>query len=324
MNKPEISVIMPMHNSERYLKGAINSILQQTFRNFEFIIIDDGSSDNSGKIVKCFDDPRIKFFEGERQGIVQQLNFGLTVANSDVIARMDSDDTCNPQRLTIQYNYLKNNKSVDLVGTNFNIINERGNFVVRKNLPECHNDIEFMMPVTASVLHSTILTYKKTVIKIGGYNATSLFSEDHELFLRMLLDGNKMYNIQIPLYNYRVWTGASTGNNFDIQNDCMYRNGLSYLDKKFTGSLKTNFNYYFRRGLLEYYRGNMNVARHYLFVSLKMKPKKIVKLSRYLMISLLGNVFISWLRSIGLLGKVSILISKFFKRDFHIISPIGK
>ncbi len=119
---PAISVLMPCYNVEKYVASAINCILAQTFENFEFIIINDGSSDKTDEIISGFSDKRIKYFNRARKGIVEQLNFGISVSSADIIARMDADDSCLPDRLNIQYNFLKEHKDISLVGTNFILI----------------------------------------------------------------------------------------------------------------------------------------------------------------------------------------------------------
>jgi glycosyltransferase involved in cell wall biosynthesis len=322
MNKPEISVVMPVYNSEKFLEAAIKSILNQTFTDFEFIIIDDGSKDRSSEIVKSFNDARIKLFERKKQGISEQLNFGIEKSSSELIARMDADDLCDSERFEAQYNYLLANKDISLVGSSFNMIDENGKVIMQKNLPEYHNDIEFMMPVTASLQHGSIVVQKKAIVEIGGYKTGSMFAEDHELFLRMLLMGSKMYNIQIPLYSYRIWSGASTSDSkHKIQNESVYKNGLYYLNNIYKENLGRDFNYQYRIGLLEYHRGDINSARKHLFLSLKLKPERFFNLSRYLIISMLGDKLVKWLRSKGILGKISILINKYTSKDFHIISP---
>jgi glycosyltransferase involved in cell wall biosynthesis len=322
MNKPEISVVMPVYNAEKFLESAIKSILNQTFTDFEFIIVDDGSEDRSSEIVKSFKDARIKFFEREKLGIVEQLNFGIEKSSTELIARMDSDDLCDSTRLEIQYNYLKANKDISLVGSSFNMIDENGKVIMQKNLPEYHNEIEFMMPIISSLQHGSILVQKKAIVEIGGYKTGSLFAEDHELFLRMLLAGIKMHNIQIPLCSYRIWAGASTSDSkHKIQDVSVYKNGIYYLNNIYKENSGRDFNYQYRIGLLEYHRGDINSARKHLFLSLKLKPERFFNLSRYLIISMFGDKLVKWLRSKGILGKISILISKCTKKDFHIISP---
>ncbi len=94
----KISVVMAVYNEENYLRDSIESILNQTFTDFEFIIIDDGSTDKSSKIIESYKDNRIQFFKNEKKGIVKQLNFGINVANSQIIARMDADDIAERNR----------------------------------------------------------------------------------------------------------------------------------------------------------------------------------------------------------------------------------
>ncbi|RZK15481.1 MAG: glycosyltransferase family 2 protein, partial [Flavobacterium sp.] len=118
---------MPVFNSERYLKQAIESILNQTFKNFEFIIINDGSSDSSDKIINSFNDTRIIYVNNEtNRGIVAALNEGLSLSKGKYIARMDADDVANPDRLTLQHQFLINNPAYKLCGTNAVAINNEG------------------------------------------------------------------------------------------------------------------------------------------------------------------------------------------------------
>lgn len=322
MNKPEVSVIMPVYNAERYLEAAVKSILNQSFTDFEFIIIDDGSVDKSKEIIKSFDDQRIKFYAREKWGIVEQLNFGIKVSSADIIARMDSDDLCDERKMEIQFNFLKNNKDIDLVGTNFLMIDKGGKIISKKRQPEFHKEIEFMMPVTASILHSTIMVYKRTVTDVGCYKLLSPNAEDHELFLRILLAGYKMYNIQSPLYNYRIWSEKSNDSKYVVQNESIYRNGKQYLDQKYSSVDNKDFSYHYRSGLLEYYRGNINIAKRNLFIALKIKPEKFFSLVRFLALSLLGDKTVKKMRSLGILKNTSILINKYFNKDFHIIAPL--
>ena len=128
-NNPEISVIMPVYNGDKFLIKSIKSILNQTFKNFEFIIINDGSSDNSLKIIESFDDRRIKFFNNlENRGISFTLNKGLKVAKGKYIARQDQDDISLPDRLTLQLEYIREN-NIDLVDTNLTFIDENDQYI---------------------------------------------------------------------------------------------------------------------------------------------------------------------------------------------------
>ena len=121
MIAPRISVIMPVYNSEKYVSFAIKSILNQTYRNFEFIIVNDGSTDNSEKIILLYKDQRIIYRKKEHTGISDTLNFGLKIARGEWIARMDSDDISLSDRLEKQMKYIQNNREISVISTAYAI-----------------------------------------------------------------------------------------------------------------------------------------------------------------------------------------------------------
>ena len=110
---------MPVYNGEKYLQEAIESILNQTFKDFEFIIINDGSTDKTLEIIKSFTDPRIKLITQENRGIIYSLNKGITESRGKYIARMDADDISLPERLEKEYRFLEQNPNYGIVGTTF-------------------------------------------------------------------------------------------------------------------------------------------------------------------------------------------------------------
>ncbi len=123
MKKPLVSVIMPVYNAEKYVGEAIESILNQTFTDFEFLIFNDGSTDNSSKIIKSYKDDRIIFFDyKENFGYVKHLNDGIKLAKGEYIARMDADDISLPERFQKQYDFLEKNKDVVLCGTWYRVL----------------------------------------------------------------------------------------------------------------------------------------------------------------------------------------------------------
>ena len=127
VHQPIISVVMPVYNAESYLEEAIESVVSQTFKDFEFIIIDDGSSDNSLEIIKKFskNDNRIFYISRENKGIIHSLNEGLNKSSGLYIARMDADDVSYPKRLEIQYNFMVENK-LDICGGDYISIGQDG------------------------------------------------------------------------------------------------------------------------------------------------------------------------------------------------------
>jgi len=315
MSENLISIIMPIKNAEKYIRDSIQSILNQTYKNFEFIIIDDGSTDGSQKIIESIKDDRIKFYKKESAGLIEQLNFGLGEAKGEFVARMDADDTVSPEKLEMQINYLLNNKDIQLVGTNFTFIDENGKSIMPKKLPEEHRDIEFMMPFIDSVLHSSILTYKSVLIDSGGYDKEYYSAEDDELFLRLLSLGYKMHNIQRSLYRYRLVERPSEY--YDMQKINYYKCSIKYLDNHYTE--KTG-EYYLRMGLLEYYRGSINKSREHLLKSLKYKGIKRKYFFRYIPVTFLGDKIVNFLRKKKISSKVNSYFNKKFKYDTYNIS----
>ena len=129
MSLPEISVIMPVYNEEKYVKEAVESILNQTFTKFEFIIVNDGATDGSQNIIDSFGDSRIiSLFNESNLGISESLNKGIKFAKGKYIARMDANDVANETRFEKQVSYLDNN-NVGLVGTQYELIDEDSNTI---------------------------------------------------------------------------------------------------------------------------------------------------------------------------------------------------
>jgi glycosyltransferase involved in cell wall biosynthesis len=324
MNNDLISVIMPVLNAEEYIIDSINSILNQTYENFEFIIIDDGSTDNSANKIRMFSDPRISFYSRHNEGLINQLNFALSLSKGKYIARMDADDLCDASRFERQVEFLENNKNIQLVGSNYFYIDKNGKIIIEKRFPEWHDDIEFMMPVTASILHSTMFVYRDNIIKINGYDNTKLYAEDHDLFLRLIESGCRMHNLQIPLCYYRIGIDSEANKYAHIQQKTVYESGTAYLQKKFSAEFRMSFNYLFRDALLEYYRGDMDKARRMFFNLLRAYPTRVLSFLRYLTISLFGEKIIRALRGKNILIRMSFMFDKIIGKDFNNIQNPGK
>ncbi len=125
--KPKISVLMPVYNAEKFLREAIESILGQSFRFFEFIIVNDKSTDASKKIILSYSDSRIRYLENKKNlGVAGALNVGLEQTRCSLIARMDADDISLPDRFALQHAEMSKNKDVVVIASNFDIINEEG------------------------------------------------------------------------------------------------------------------------------------------------------------------------------------------------------
>ena len=126
---PELSVVMAIYNGREFLREAIDSVLSQTMRDFEFVIVDDGSTDGSHSIVESYSDPRIRIISQENTGLAQALNNGISESKGEFIARMDQDDICLPERFAVQLEFLKNHHDVVAVGCGAIYMDESGKSV---------------------------------------------------------------------------------------------------------------------------------------------------------------------------------------------------
>jgi len=319
---PKLSVIMPVFNEERFLVAAIESILSQTFTDFEFIIIDDGSIDDSFEIIKSYQDSRIRFFKSENKGMVEQFNFGIVNSSTLLIARMDADDIAIKNRFEVQYKYLSSNPDIHIVGANIEYINEDGESIGEKKYPELHNDIEFMMPVESAVCHPVTIMRREIFDVLGLYKIEYDYAADHELFLNLIYHGYKFYNVQDTLLKYRPRFMRTDLSRMKNSNMISYKLGIDYLNRQNIKSSQSGskYSYYFRMGLIEYYRGSLPLSRKHFINAWMSSKHKTFKILRYFSISLLGQKFINFLRKSSLLPKFSLYLNKITKIDLHRIS----
>jgi glycosyltransferase involved in cell wall biosynthesis len=316
---PKISVIMPVYNEQRYLKDAIESILNQTFTDFAFIIIDDGSVDDSSEIIKSYQDTRIRFFRSEKKGMAEQFNFGIVNSSTPLIARMDADDIAIKNRFEVQYKYLSSNPDIHIVGSNIEYINEEGKSVGEKKYPELHDDIEFMMPIESAVCHPVTIMRREIFDKIGLYNTEYDYSADHALFLNIIYSGYKFYNLQEILLKYRPRIIRPDMSRVGNSNMISYKLGIDYLNRlNIESSHSSNkYSYYFRMGLIEYYRGSLSLSRKYFIKAWMNSKNKMFKILRYFSVTLFGQRFIDFLRKSSLLPRFSLYLNKITKFDLH-------
>jgi glycosyltransferase involved in cell wall biosynthesis len=189
---PTISVIMPVYNGERYLGAAIESILNQSFKDFEFIIIDDGSIDDTIQILEKYqrvDDRIIIYRQPKNFGIVEALNKGLQMSQGKYFARLDADDLSLPSRLETQFQYLESHPEIGVVGSNIKIINPTGkitsNFINTPNLPETPTEIRWSLCFSCTLMHPVVMARREILIEAGGYRHTAKHAEDYDLWTRI-------------------------------------------------------------------------------------------------------------------------------------------
>lgn len=212
--KPLVTVLMPVYNAEKYLKEAIDSILLQSFTDFEFIIINDGSTDNSKNIILSYNDKRIKYFENENNiKLIATLNRGLELANGKYIARMDADDISLPERLEKQVVFMDKNQDIGLCGTWIQMMGT--NELV--DYPEDNEMIKIHLMRYSSIGHATVMMRKDYFIKNSlYYDGNYIHAEDYELWSRCI-QYFPMANIPEILYYVRIHMGRITVVYRDIQ-----------------------------------------------------------------------------------------------------------
>lgn len=205
MENKKISVIMPIHNCDTYLRQAIDSILQQTFTNFEFIIVDDASNENTKKIIKSYTDERIVLLENkEKLGVAKSLNKAIAIAQGDYIARMDADDISLVNRFDKQISYLEKKPLIDLVGSNAYLINANDKEIglyIRPSLPKI---IKWTAFFSNPMIHPSIMA-KAPILKQNHYQENLENGQDYELWSRLIFTNHaQLANLDDFLLKHRV------------------------------------------------------------------------------------------------------------------------
>jgi|GEM_PF-5229350 len=197
---PAISVILPVYNGEKYLREAVSSILNQTFNDFEFIIVNDASSDNSHTIIQSYSDDRIIYLQNsENQGLVGALNRGIRHATGKYIARMDQDDISMPNRLKLQYEFLEKNYDHVIVGTYASILGT--NSLI--HYPCLDKDIRAGLVFAPNFIHPTVMIRGSIFFYNNlSYEEKYKHAEDYGLWINLASFG-KMANLPISLLSYR-------------------------------------------------------------------------------------------------------------------------
>ncbi len=185
---------MPVYNAEKYLREAMDSVISQSYTQFDFIIVNDGSTDNSENIINSYKDERIHLVSKPNGGVASALNAGILYSESKYIIRFDADDVCLPDRFQDQINFLEQNPEYVLIGGNVIYMDEAGEFLFDfENKSKTHEEIQLNMLGDCPVVHSSICYKRLAVIEAGLYNEFAFTFEDHLLWTRLINIG-KFYN----------------------------------------------------------------------------------------------------------------------------------
>jgi glycosyltransferase involved in cell wall biosynthesis len=202
---PLISVIVPVYNSEQYLRECLDSVFAQTLENFEIILIDDGSTDGSEEIYNSFDDKRLRIYRQENRGVALARNYAMSLALGEFIACLDSDDIWRSDKLKVQYNFISNHSEYSLVGSYCDVVDMQGEFIYMYNrIPINDSDIRRYMQHDNPIITSSAFFRKDDAVNVGGfYDEIRTNSEDYPLWVKLAKLG-KVHNVPESLVSYRV------------------------------------------------------------------------------------------------------------------------
>jgi glycosyltransferase involved in cell wall biosynthesis len=210
LDKPRVTVLMPAYNAAKYIGEAIASVLNQTFADFELLIVNDGSTDNTIDIIRGFEDSRIRVIGLEGKGVSMALNAGLHAAKGSYIARFDADDICLPKRLQRQVHFLDANPSYILIGTDAEYIVETGEHLFDfRCVSYSYDDILQRLYQHCPFIHSSVMYRKEEVLKVGGYSPYAHNFEHYLLWVNLVKAG-KCCNLPDPLIKVRFNSGSVT------------------------------------------------------------------------------------------------------------------
>ena len=203
-----VSVVMPVFDPDpAYLREAVDSVLCQTLRDFELVIVEDPSPRSAEGVLRQLDDPRVRYFRNERRlSMVESLNLGLSYAKADLVARIDADDVCHPQRLEKQIEYLRAHPEISVLGTQLAVIDRHGSRLGYRAYPTDSDAIRKAMPRFNPLAHPSVVYRKAAVIEAGGYRYP--VNEDYELWCRLAQRGVRFANLAEPLLLYRMHPAA--------------------------------------------------------------------------------------------------------------------
>ena len=257
-----ISVLIPLYNCAEYLKTSLSSVVNQTYKDIEIVIIDNYSTDNPLEIINSFKDERIKYFKLEKSTLSNTLNYGLTKCTHEIVARMDADDIMIPQRLEKQINIFRESGSSLILSSWYSIF-EKEKILYTVRSAKGHREIRKRLALHSEIIHSGVMYNKDFILSFGGYDP-KIKIEDYELWLRV---NNKAEFRNIPevLTIVRYRPESISWSDLDTKKKSIY----DYQEKYFSDEMLSNIGYKSRseqqiiKGWREYFYGEKSKARTY-------------------------------------------------------------
>lgn len=222
MDFPLVSVVMSVFNGETFLAEAIESILIQTYTDFEFIIVDDGSTDESSEILRRYADrdTRVCIYRHENRGRAESLNRGISLATGSYVARMDADDVALPARFRDQIQFMEKHPDVGLLGGTYERIDANGCVLNIVRPPVSDEEIRLAMLRANPMCHPAVMMRKDIAVAAGGYRKVFLDADDYDLWLR-IGERARLANLEKPILQYRVHRNQVSVSNSAHQTLCV-------------------------------------------------------------------------------------------------------
>ncbi len=222
---PLVSVIISAYNAEKYIAEALKSIIGQSYRNLEIVIINDGSTDKTLDVINLFKDSRIRVISRGNKGLVYSLNEAIGIAKGELICRMDADDICKPDRVEKQVAVFNSYRYVDFVFTGAELIDDNSEFVCDAWVGSQTEEIIARIEWYNTIYHPTVMFKKELIEKYGVYHLLNDCYEDKDLWLRFRRQGINFYFLSDKLLKYRLCSNSihSNYNNYwyTVSNSCI-------------------------------------------------------------------------------------------------------
>ena len=239
---PAVSVLLPAFNAENYLVASVESLLAQTFTDFEIVVIDDGSTDSTPALVRelIARDPRVRVITHHvNQGLVVSLNDGLAAARGELIARLDADDTSCPRRLERQVRVFEDTPDAVLCATAYDRVDPAGHLIRTACPPLTHAALASALLTGNCLCHSSVMFRRSTALSLGGYHAEWFPAEDYDLWLR-LLERGRYRGINTVEVRYLENPGGVSSSSTTRQTDIANRRAAEYVAQWCEHSTDTN------------------------------------------------------------------------------------
>jgi len=325
---PVISVLLPVYNAERYVAEAISSILTQTFTDFELIIINDGSTDNSGNVIKQFKDQRIILVEQNNQGLATSLNNGLKIAKGRYIARQDNDDVSAPDRFQKQVEYLEKHPGIGLLGTAALIVDENNKETGRFHQhPLSSHELKYFLLFDNPFVHSSVMIRRTVMQQVGTYYTGKQYFEDYNLW-SAIARVSGVANLPDKLVRYReVSQGMSkTTEDYRLRvRNQSFQNIQHYLSPTTDATLAEFLDLYYgikapEINAAKFFKKMMDKILKAFCTKENISPEQLIKLQRGQFRSFMRTVFQSALdhQDTSRFKKISIKVKR---RLFLILNP---